>query len=133
MNAFIVQLENRPGELARVTAAIGSRGINITSISGATSGETGAIAILSNDESGTRRALQESNCSFRELEVVPDSMEDRPGALAEATQRLADAGVNIESVIPIGMAGGRVTVGFVTAQAQEARNALGEKVTPSSR
>ncbi len=123
MNAFIVELENKKGELARITEAIAAKGINLTSVTGATCGDKGTVALLTNDESGTRSALG-GKCKFWEREVVAHSMEDKPGTLAQAARRLADAGVNIEAVIPTGMSGTKVTVGFVTDDPAKARAAL---------
>ena len=37
VNAFIVELENRPGMLAGLAEAIAGRGINITAVAAATS------------------------------------------------------------------------------------------------
>ena len=41
MNVFIVELQNQPGELARVTEAVAAKGIDIRAFSGVTSGGTG--------------------------------------------------------------------------------------------
>jgi hypothetical protein len=126
MNAFIVELENRPGELARVTEAIAEKGINITGASGATVGSQGALSIITNDESGTRSALQGVGCTFREIALVSASLEDRPGTLAAAARRLGDAGVNIETLFMTGMEGGKIQVAIGVSDAAAARNALGE-------
>jgi hypothetical protein len=128
VNAFIVELLNKPGELARITEAIAQKGIDITSFSGATSGDTGSVALLTNDEAGTRSAIQAGGFKVREIEVVPTSLENRPGTLAEAARRLADAGVNIEAALPTGMSGNNVIVAFATSDPAKARQALGEKV-----
>ncbi len=132
MNAFIVELQNKVGELARVTEAIAAKGINITSFSGATCGTMGAVALLTNDEAGTRAALSGANCSFHETEVVPSAIEDVPGGLAKAARRLADAGVNIEAALPTGMSGTRVMVAWATDDPVKARAALGESVGASA-
>src|SRR5947209_9902800 len=95
MNAFIVELENKPGELARVTESIARKGINITSLAGNTVGSKGSIGVLTSDEASTRSALKDLNCSYREVEVVPAALADEPGTLAKAARRLADAGVNV--------------------------------------
>lgn len=126
MNAFIVELENRPGGLAEVAEAIAAKGINITSLAGATCGEKGSVALLTNDEEGTRRALGTANCTYREIEVVPAALEDRPGSLAETARRLADAGINIEATLSTGMSGNRVSVAFATSDAAKARNVIGQ-------
>ncbi|HEY7737313.1 MAG TPA: ACT domain-containing protein [Candidatus Limnocylindrales bacterium] len=126
MNAFVIEGDNKPGELARITEAIADRGINISSISLGTCGDRGTVAIISNDESGTRSALGAAGLTFHETEVVPAALADQPGSLAQATRRLADAGVNIEALIPTGMSGDRVTVAFAVDKADAARTALAE-------
>jgi hypothetical protein len=131
MNAFIVDLEDRPGSIAAVAEAIALKGINITSLAGVTCRGAGSVAILTNDEAGTRRALADAGLKVREVEVVAHAVEDRPGSFAEATRKLADAGVNLEAVMPIGMSGGKVSVGFATSQAAKAREALGSMATAS--
>lgn len=125
MNAFIVELKNQPGEVARVSEAIAQKGIDITAFSGVTCGGSGTIALLTNDEAGTRTALREAGCQAREIEVVGTALENRPGTLAKATRKLADAGINIEVALPIGMDGGRATLAFGTDNPAKAKEILG--------
>ena len=132
MNAFIVELKNKPGELARVTEVIAQKGINIIGFSGATCGDAGSVVLLTNDESGTRRALHDAHLKMREVELVPATIADMPGSLAEAARRLANAGVNIEAAIPTGMSGSNITVAFATDNPAKARTALGEGVLVAS-
>lgn len=124
MNIFIVDLMNKPGELARVTDSIAQKGINITSFAGTSSGDAGAVAIITNDEAGTRRAISDAGCMAREVELVTASLEHKPGTLAAAVKKLADAGINIEAALPTGMSGGNVSVGFATDQPSKARELL---------
>jgi hypothetical protein len=126
MNTFSVELKNRPGEFARVAEAIAHKGINITAFSGATCGGSGSLALLTNDETGTRNALREAGVEAREIELVSTTLEHQPGTLAKAVRKLADAGINIEAALPIGMESGRVTLGFATDQPAKAKSLLGE-------
>jgi hypothetical protein len=126
MNAFIVELQNKPGELAELAESISQKGINITAVAGSTVGGEGAVSILTNDEAGTRSALQGIGCTFREIELVSAALDDRPGTLATAARRLADAGVNIETLFATGMEGGKITVAIGVSDASAARSALGE-------
>jgi hypothetical protein len=126
MRAFIIQAENRPGALADIAEALGQRGINITGVAGSTSGSTGAIALITNDDSGTRSVLDERGADYRESELVAAGMEDKPGTLGDAARRLADRGVNIQAIMPTGMQGGRVTVAFAVDDVNAAREALGD-------
>ena len=126
MNAFVIQLENKPGGLAKVAEAIAERGINITGISAAGSGESGAIGLVTNDEDGTGQALDRAGISYRTLQLVAAQLQDRPGTLADAARRLADAGVNVELVLPTGMTGSTINVAFGVDDAAAASRALGE-------
>ena len=121
MNAFIINGQDRPGELARVAEAVAERGINITSISCIAWDGVGAIALTTNDEAGTRSILAQKGFESREIELVPASLEDKPGALAGVTRKLADAGINIELLLPMGMRDGKVTVAFATSDPAKTR------------
>ncbi len=124
MKAFLVDLENKPGELARVTEAIAKKGINIEAVSGATCDESGRLAIVTRDDAGTRTALEDANRTFKEMEATEVSLPHAPGGLAKAARRLADAGINVEAILPTGMKGQDVTVAFVTDNPVKAKEAL---------
>ena len=124
MQVFLVDLKNKPGELARVAEAIAAKGVNITGISGATCSDSGRAAVMVNDEATTRGALNESGFKYTELEATDTALRQEPGTLAKAARRLADAGINIEALLPIGMEGNEVHVAFVTNDAAKARQVL---------
>jgi hypothetical protein len=124
MNAFLVDLENKPGELARVAEVIAAKGVNITAVSGSTCGSSGRVALMASDDAATRIALGEARCTFSELPVTVATLMHEPGALASACRRLADAGVNIEALMPIGMQGSDVQVAFVTNEPATAKQIL---------
>lgn len=125
MNAFIIELKNEPGAVAAVAEAIAEKGIDITGFTGATCGDMGTVVLMTNDEAGTQRTLTDHGYKHRSIELVTTSFENRPGTLAMATRKLANAGVNIEAAMPTGMSGGNVTVAFATDNPAKARDALG--------
>ena len=125
MNLFIVDLKHQPGELAKAAEAIARKGINITAFSGVTCGSSGSVALLTDDEIGTRRALADACYTSRELEVVTTQLDHTPGSLAKTAKKLADAGISIEAALPTTMSGGKVTVAFATDQPAKTRNILG--------
>jgi hypothetical protein len=129
MHTFIIELEDQPGTLAALAAALGGEGINIIGIAGSTWGGSGAVAIITNDDDGTRALLEGRGFSYRESELVAASLEDRPGSLADAARRLADHGVNIQALMLTGMQSGRVTVAFAVDIPAAAREALGDLAT----
>jgi hypothetical protein len=126
MDVFIIELENRPGMLAGLAEAIAEKGINITNIAGATTTETGAVALLTNDMAGTKSVLDASNVTYRSCGLVSASLEDRPGSLADATRRIADAGVNVDALFATGIEGGRITLAIAVDDVEAARSALGD-------
>ena len=124
MNAFIVDLKNKPGEFGKVAEAISAKGINITGFSGATCGDNGTVVLVTADDAGTRQALTQGQWKYHPVELVTASLADRPGTLAEATKALGQAGVNIEAALPIGMTGGNVHIAFATDDPVKARAVL---------
>jgi hypothetical protein len=124
MHAFLIELDNKVGELARISEAVAAKNVNITAISGATCGGGGSVAVMTDDDASTRSALEGAGCSFRELDVAEATLPNVPGSLAKAARRLADGGVNIEALMPTGMQGNEVNVAFVTADAAKARSIL---------
>jgi hypothetical protein len=128
MKAFIVEAKNQPGELARVAGAIGDRGVNITTGAAIGLDTGGGFGFLTNDEAGARSALQSTGIRFREVEAIPVSLPDEPGALATIARRLGDARVNIDFVIPTGMSGGKMTLAVGVDNVAAARSAVGELV-----
>lgn len=126
MNAFIVELENRPGELARLAEALGERGINITSIGAVASGGSGGIGLLTNDEAGTRDVLSSAGIQSREIGLVSASLPNNPGTLGQVARRLADAGVNVELLLPTGMSGSNVSIALGVDNVEAAQAVVGQ-------
>jgi len=123
-HAFLIELEDKPGALADVTEAIAAKGVNITSVSGATCGDKGRIAVVTDDSAQTRAALADLPCTFEQKEITTTGLRHEPGTLAKAARQLANAGVNIESVLLLGMQGNDIEVGFVTSDPAMARTTL---------
>ena len=78
MHAFLVELENKPGELARVTEAIAAKGIDINGVSGSTCGSSGSVALMTDNDDATRTALQAAGVKFREMEATQARGRARP-------------------------------------------------------
>ena len=128
MTAFLIKSQNRPGEIARITEAVAKQGINITSLASVAWGDTGAIGLLTADEMGTKGALDKAGLKYKEVETIEFAVANKPGTLAEATRKLANAGVNIEFLAPTGMRGNEVMVTAAVDNAPAARQALGTLV-----
>ena len=78
MNAFIVDLKNKPAELAKVAEAIAEKGIDITGFSGSTCGDSGTLTLVTDNEVATRRVLTDGAWKFHTIEVVEASLPNKP-------------------------------------------------------
>ena len=63
---FTVQLEDKPGSLARVATALGDRGVNITGIVGVAEDTDGALMLTTSDPAATREAFDALGLAFEE-------------------------------------------------------------------
>ena len=124
MHAFMIELADKPGALADVAEAIAAKGVNIVSVSGSTCGDMGRIAVATDDNANTRAALSDLGVTFEQKEITATGLPNKPGALGKAARQLASKGVNIESVMLLGMRGDDIEVGFVTTDPVVARDAL---------
>jgi hypothetical protein len=96
---LIIDIENSPGALAQIAAAISDAGVNIAAATCIGSGERAELHILVPHAGAARHSLAISHLAVsREREVVVVDVEDRPGVLADLTRKIARAGVNIDLV-----------------------------------
>lgn len=63
---FTVQLDDRPGSLARVATALGDRGVNITGIVGVAEDTDGALMLTTSDPAASRAAFESLGLAFEE-------------------------------------------------------------------
>jgi hypothetical protein len=96
---LVIEIENSPGSLAEVAAAISDAGVNIAAATCVGAAATAELHILVPHAEAARHALAISHLGVtREREVVVVEVDDRPGELADLTRRIAMAGVNLDLV-----------------------------------
>ena len=96
---LVIDIENTPGALARVAAAISDAGVNIAAATCVGPGERAELHILVPHAEAARHSLAISHLAVsREREVVVVEVEDRPGVLADLTRRIARAEVDLDLV-----------------------------------
>jgi hypothetical protein len=94
-----IDVENTPGALAQVAAAISDAGVNIAAATCVGAGERAELHILVPHSGAAKHSLAISHLAVsREREVVVVDVEDRPGVLADLTRRIARAGVDLDLV-----------------------------------
>ena len=96
---LVIDIENSPGALAEVAAAISDAGVNLAAATCLGSGERAELHILVPHPEAARHSLAISHLAVsREREVVVVEVEDRPGVLADLTRKIARAGINLDLV-----------------------------------
>jgi hypothetical protein len=96
---LVIDIENTPGALAQVAAAISDAGVNIAAATCLGPGERAEVHILVPHAGAARHLLAISQLAVsREREVVVVEVEDRPGVLADLTRQVARAGVDLDLV-----------------------------------
>jgi len=118
-----IDIENSPGVLAEVAAAISDAGVNIAAATCIGPGERAELHILVPHAEAVKHSLAISHVAVTaEREVVVVDVEDSPGVLADLTRKIARAGVNLELVY----VATRNRVAFGAADVAGLRSALGE-------
>src|SRR5579884_204401 len=96
---LVIEIDNTPGALAEVAAAISDAGVNIAAATCMATDEKVELHVLVPYAEAARHLLAISHLAVsREREVVVIDVEDRPGVLADLTRRIARAGINIDLV-----------------------------------
>jgi hypothetical protein len=121
-----IQLTNHAGDLARVAQALGRRGVNIKALAGMSIGGAAMARILPDDIVVARSALEAAKIRFSESEVHLVLLENKAGVLADVTNRLAEAGINLEAVYITGIADDLVELAIVSDNPKKAKKILEE-------
>ena len=96
---LLIEVENQPGALAKVTAAISDAGVNISAATCTRPSGMAALHILVKHPEAAKHALATAGVTVTsEREVVVVEAHDRPGELADLTAKIAEAGVNLDLV-----------------------------------
>jgi hypothetical protein len=121
-----IQLTNNPGDLARVAQALSRRGVNVKALAALSIGGVAMARILPDDIVVARSALEAANIRFTESEVHLVLLENKSGVLADVTNRLGDAAINLEAIYVTGIADDLVELAVVTDNPKKAKKILEE-------
>ena len=127
MSAFTVELDNSPGELARLSEAMASIGVNLL-LCATTHGNSGTVAFIADDEAAAQAVLDGAGIEYLLRPVVTVRMENLPGAGAATFRKLADAGVNVELLVPVRISDEEYFAVICADDAAAAERALGDQV-----
>jgi len=95
---IVVFLENRPGALAELCETLADADVNIEALLLEGSVDFGNIRLHVSAPRKAEKALRDAGYQFRTAEALILKLSNEPGALADATKKLAKAKVNIEAL-----------------------------------
>jgi hypothetical protein len=96
---LVIEIENEPGALARVAAAVSDAGVNLAAATCVGAADRVELHLLVPHAEAARHALAISHLGVsREREVVVVEVDDRPGVLADLTRKIAEAGIDLDLV-----------------------------------
>ncbi len=121
---FVIQVDNKPGEMARLAEQLAARGVDLRAIGGGGLGETGHFIMTTADDDTAREVLEAGGWTFLEGESLLAEVDDRPGGMARLARELSDAGVNVLGHLFIGRWSDRATFAFVVDDPDKARPIL---------
>lgn len=124
MKEFDVFIENKPGELARVTDALARSAVNIRGLATEKRGPRPLVKVITDDELSTRKSLERTGFEFEEFEIVLLDIVDRPGEIDKVAKKAARAGLNIESVFLIGKKDSPAALAVMTSNPEKAKGVL---------
>jgi len=103
---FVTQVSNKPGEAARVLASV--RGVNLLAFTGFPKGRRAQVDFVPEDALAFKAAAKHAKLKVKAKQggflVQGD---DRPGAMADMMQKLADAKINVTAIDAVAAGNGR--------------------------
>jgi hypothetical protein len=127
MSAFAVSLDDQPGELARLCEAMASSGVNLLLCATTYSG-SGVVAFIADDEASAQETLEAAGLEYLMRPALTVKLENQPGAGAAAFRKLADAGVNVDLLLPAHISDELFFAVICVDDEAAARAALGDQI-----
>ena len=130
MKEITVITGNDVGALANIAEAVGGLGVNIEAISAYGLEGKAVFRIITNDSITAMKALSKiPGAHIREADAIIYKMMNRPGELGKVARKLANRGVNVESIYIVSRKQDftEVAIRPVEKDMGKARDALGVK------
>jgi len=95
---FTVQIQDRPGELAKLTEALRKGGVNILALHATSCPDQGMVQFVTNNPDATVEALKTVNIAYNVREVLLLPLKEEPEALVRLATAIAEEGININAL-----------------------------------
>jgi len=93
-----VQLENRPGTLARLLKVLADGRVTLLAFLGTAAGAQGSVQVVVDNVIRAKKALGEAGFPYTEGRLEKFELANTPGALAQLAGKLAKKGINIDCI-----------------------------------
>ncbi|HXZ41699.1 MAG TPA: ACT domain-containing protein [Terriglobales bacterium] len=113
---FTIAVENRPGAVAEIAAALGNAKVNILALLATAQGTSGTVQLTVEDTKRAKKALDEAKLSYQETIAEEYELPNKPGALAQTLGKLASKGINLNSIHATAAKGGKKAVVVYTVE-----------------
>jgi hypothetical protein len=114
---FTISVDNQPGAVARIAKTLGDAKVNILSLLGTAQGTAGTVQLVVDDARRAKKALEAARIAHTETPAEQYELSNKPGALAQCLEKLAEKGVNLHSVHATAAKGGKKAVVVYTVEA----------------
>jgi hypothetical protein len=129
-----VFLENKPGRLAQVLAALAREKVNLRALTVMDQHEQGVLRFLADDTARAVRALKGLGVACFEADVLVVELRNQPGALARVCELLGEEHVNIDyAYCSAAGRGGKTTAVLKVSNTERAKRVLGSVENGTSR
>jgi hypothetical protein len=120
-------VKNKPGALAQICSTLGKAGVNISALLAPEAKDRGKVRLLVDNPDKAKEALNTAKVRFSEEEVIALNLDNRPGALAEVSEKLAQSKINIRySYATAAEGSAKATVIIAVRDVNKALSVLGE-------
>ena len=117
---FTISVEHRPGAVADIARTLGNAKVNILALLGTAQSTGGAVHVVVEDPKRAKKALDAAHIAYEENTAEEIELANKPGALAQALDKLAAKGVNLNSIHATASKGGKKAVIVYTSEAKAA-------------
>jgi hypothetical protein len=90
-----IQLENRPGTLAKLCKGLGDRKVNIVAFQASTDERRSQVHLVVDNVAAAKTILDAERLTYTENDVAQVALPTRPGELARVAGKLGEANINI--------------------------------------
>ena len=90
-----IQLENKPGTLAKLCSALANRKVNIVAFQASTAERRSQVHLVVDNLVSAKSVLDAEGLTHTENDVAQVALPSRPGELARVAGKLGEANINI--------------------------------------